>query len=695
MHSVLSIHISVREKEVSETSKSKGEDAMDKRKLHCLAGILSALGLACSSVAGETVTVDNVTDLTNHLDRLNRLNTEAFNASLYDGERHDTIILKPGLYDVSECEMLCSTEAMQGNDYVDGFSHLAISWLTLKGETGDPRDVVIYGNRSNRIVYMWLGTLEGVTISNGYASVDKTINGFRIEKHGAGVAARTATSLVKDCIVVDCEALGSGGALYNCQAKDTVVERCKASANGGGVNCVNPFNGGMIRGCASSRGGGAAVDSYLFGAIVSNNVCVGSGGGIYYGGVSNCLVFANTAQTGGGLANVDAAYDCIISNNVAIRGGGIYDTRAFHVDLVHNLARSPLGNQEVCGGGAYGSGNGKCVVYDSVIAGNACALENSYSDRSGGGGECVDFIRCRIYDNFAYVGAALNFGSAEDCEFSNNVSCGPSGNCHSMVRATTRLAQCDISNQILCSPGHLYSCRIVDYCGEWTLAPGANVYTNGTFVNSRHMKDEELLINNNLNEAHSLRNCLVANNEVWCILSSAGKDQTTEIVNCTIASNVCACMYAGFLPETYPNALLILRNTIIAGNRDASGNDWNFYPRYGDAESSVVIENCMIGPGGWRWMPSAWPIPQGYSWSGLIESNAPRFIGRGNPSHPFSLRRTSPARGKGTVYDWMLDAYDIRGDIDDGRYHRIRDGKVDLGCYQCWLGLKGTVMVIR
>lgn len=668
---------------------------MDKKKSCCLAWILSALGIACPLAAGEIVTVDNVTDLTNHLDRLNRLNTEAFDASLYAGERHDTIILKPGLYDVSGCEMLCSTEAMYGNDYVDSFSHLAVSWLTLKGETGDPRDVVICGNRSNRIVYMWLGTLEGVTISNGYASVDKTINGFRIAKAGAGVASRTMMSMVKDCIVTDCEALGSGGALHNCQAKDTVVERCKAGVHGGGVNCVNPFDGGEIRNCTASKSGGGSVDSSLFGTIVSNNVCSGSGGGVYYGSASNCLVVANTAQTGGGLAKVDAAYDCIISNNVAVKGGGIYDTKAFRVDIVHNIARSPSGNQVVCGGGAYGSGDGECVVSDAVVAGNACGLENSSSDCSGGGGECVDFIRCRIYDNFAYVGAGLNFGSAEDCVFSNNVSCGSSGYCHSMIRATTRLAGCDIRNQILCSPGHLYACRIVDYCGAWTLPPWANAYTNGTFVNKAHMRDGEYLIDCNLDKAHSLTNCLVSNNEVWDILSSAGKGLTTEIVNCTVASNVCVSMYAGFLPNDFPEALLVLRNTIIAGNKDVNGEDCNFRPRYGSDESSVIVENCLIGPGGWRWTPTAWPVPQGHAWSGLIESNAPRFIGRGDPSHPFALRRTSPARGKGTVEGWMADAHDIRGDVDGGRYRRLRDGRVDLGCYQCWVDLKGTVMVLR
>ena len=60
------------------------------------AGLLSLFGFASSLFGGETITVDNVTDLTNHLDRLNRLNAQAFDGSGYKGNRYDTIILKKG-----------------------------------------------------------------------------------------------------------------------------------------------------------------------------------------------------------------------------------------------------------------------------------------------------------------------------------------------------------------------------------------------------------------------------------------------------------------------------------------------------------------------------------------------------------------------------------------------------------------------
>jgi hypothetical protein len=32
---------------------------------------------------------------------------------------------------------------------------------------------------------------------------------------------------------------------------------------------------------------------------------------------------------------------------------------------------------------------------------------------------------------------------------------------------------------------------------------------------------------------------------------------------------------------------------------------------------------------------------------------------------------------------------------DGGKYLRIRDGKVDIGCYQCWLDPAGMKIVIK
>jgi hypothetical protein len=73
----------------------------------------------------------------------------------------------------------------------------------------------------------------------------------------------------------------------------------------------------------------------------------------------------------------------------------------------------------------------------------------------------------------------------------------------------------------------------------------------------------------------------------------------------------------------------------------------------------------------------------------------PKFAMSRDENHPFSPKRTSPLRGRGRPLDWMIGAYDLRGDADGGKYLRLQDGDVDIGCYQCWLDPIGTSIVIR
>ena len=61
----------------------------------------------------------------------------------------------------------------------------------------------------------------------------------------------------------------------------------------------------------------------------------------------------------------------------------------------------------------------------------------------------------------------------------------------------------------------------------------------------------------------------------------------------------------------------------------------------------------------------------------------------GKEPNPYSLKRSSPLRGWGIVLDWMADGTDMVGNP------RLRDGAVDVGCYQCWLDPVSAVFSIR
>ena len=70
----------------------------------------------------------------------------------------------------------------------------------------------------------------------------------------------------------------------------------------------------------------------------------------------------------------------------------------------------------------------------------------------------------------------------------------------------------------------------------------------------------------------------------------------------------------------------------------------------------------------------------------------PGFVGVADPENPFALSRRSPAVAKaGLVEGWMAAATDIRGE----GFPRLRDGKVNIGCYQCWDVARGFSIFVR
>ena len=634
--------------------------------------VLFSYSIAC---AGEVVPVDNVVSLTNELDRLNRLSS-AENKNL-----EHTIILKKGLYDVSGCHMLCDSADTK---YLVSTSHLAIAWVTLKGEEDDPRETVIYGDRSERILYMFGGNVHNLTISNGCRSVGNV--------GGGGVCARNQSSTLSNVVITCCSAKGSGGGVYYAKLYDCTVEKCSSESNGGGVYYSYDVQGGKILGNYAKGGGGGACNSFLYDVHVEDNTTDGDGGGLKWN-MGLCAVkskfIGNTAKNGGGVSSVTNVYDCIISNNIAITGGGVTDSMVRKSDIVHNLARALASSDVIKGGGCYGSENGKCLVYDSLVAGNACALEITEKTITGGGGENVWFYGSTIRDNFAKVGASLHGGLAEDCIISNNVT--PSY--YHNIRLTKSLTRCQIAKESLTSPGAMTSCIVKDYNGKWELPLGVNVYTNGVFENPNPSSETYRLFVNNAGGVFSLTNCLIYGNKVYSILCKDKAGERVNVINCTIADNTNACMFAGFnIQNDGSVSELHLKNTIICKNKYLSNpvNDWNFWPQYGkDAENNLYLENCMIGQGGWL------ENQQFKSCEGLILESDPKFRSVRDSEHPYSLKLISPARGKGTLEDWMLSSYDIRNDADGGKYLRVRDGKVDLGAYQCWLDPMGMSMSIR
>jgi len=68
----------------------------------------------------------------------------------------------------------------------------------------------------------------------------------------------------------------------------------------------------------------------------------------------------------------------------------------------------------------------------------------------------------------------------------------------------------------------------------------------------------------------------------------------------------------------------------------------------------------------------------------------PKFVKDSVPDTPYwSLRHNSPLCGRGDTFDFM------DSDIDLAGKPRLRDGKIDIGCYQCWLNPPGFMLIVR
>ena len=135
--------------------------------------IVAAAGvLAC---CGASRTVNNVTELYDAIEALN------FSSS--------TIYLNKGDYDLSG-------HSMNGIRV----AHIAVTNLTFVGNTGNPEDVVVYGDLSKLVFQLRGGGLQHLTVSNG-------LMGVRTEGSGSHM-----TNMVVTCCS---NPNGSGGGGYS------------------------------------------------------------------------------------------------------------------------------------------------------------------------------------------------------------------------------------------------------------------------------------------------------------------------------------------------------------------------------------------------------------------------------------------------------------------------------------------------
>ena len=671
-----------------------------------------------------------------------------------------SIVLKTGHYDVTDLNLQYFNSSSSYNRMVDSKANFGISYFVLRGETDNPRDVVIYrrdtGDNSLMLMYNYAGRVHNLTLSNCTTTSSYAIGNVNNNAIFSNVVVTCCSSTKSNgngaakngtwyaCQFIGNSAPGAGGALYNgskafdCTfegntatsggaAYSSILSNCTIRANsatsyGGGLgNCVATnctifgnsakYGGGVAGGLSSvyctlvdcvvasntstSTGGGvySAYVGYVSvcGGAVSNNVSGASAGGLYQCSVTGCVVLANHAASSGGgtydcvlsnclvACNVATSYGggcygsardksvigegCVISNNTCgAGGGGAYQSTISDSRVCMNFMDGSDATKYSCGGGV-----NNCTVTRSTIDGNAVVLGKAETNTLGGGSYNSDLTNCLVCNNYVdALGGGIATGTAYGCIISNNVCSGAGGS--NGVRNPTWMANCEIyEDTVDTQQGPVLNCRILNYTNGNVIAEGANVYTNGYIAGAPQL----------VKSYGWFTNCLFAGNHVTTLISHT-KAQHSVFSNCTFADNWYKNATSGFLG---PTNTLTLINCIFARNKNQSGTvDLNFNPSYG----YMALTNCVIGS-----FDSS--VTLVYPMSNIITNNNPRFVDDGSRDS-YALKRSSPAREKGLVQDWMTGALDIR---NDESYPRLRDGKVDIGCYECWLDPAGTQMIIR
>ena len=662
----------------------------------------------------------------------------------------DTVIeLAPGDYPMPAVPTYTNTSAGYASIYVNNQrvrgTGASPADVRLIG-TGETR--VVYGGR--------LSVMENLTITGGRATQYQTsktstrgggyygngmltnciVLGNNADTHGGGVQAGPK---LYDCIVTENQAPYGGGG-HNLTAYHTVFRNNSAGSDGGGVysatlyGCILTNNtadgtGGagydvkyatntLFAANTAAMGGGVGNGNMLECCIISNNYSGGRAGGVYnhsawgctivgnsgtFGGgavgcmLTNCVVTCNKAregyrnQGGGGAYNCELV-GCTVSANVAFgHGGGAFDNTG--VDVISNCTffGNMVSNDTI---NAYGGGlcidagtAVNCIFYgNAAMTGYNATQNKSYTSNGGGVGSddhTGGLMGCLVHDNYAtaYGGGACDMALLTDCIVSNNWSDSYGGNVYG----------CGVSGSevVGASAAYGWACGTVFRDIGRYVAVSNNPYYDG-------MAREKYLYRPYPNCTNCLfrDNHMVESGSAMFTGESANKASfSSSLVNCTIVSNDCAYMFRFFTISDHP---MRVENSLFYKNGDRTGATRRDMTSY-DCNTNALRFACCVyslsylkddNGNGNRYDTSDWfDVGDWHLGEGGLPSD-PGFVGAKDPIHPYSLRTSSPLLGLAPVADWMATAFDIRGE----GYPRIRDGKVDIGCYQCWLNPKGLTI---
>ena len=453
-------------------------------------GRMLATGVAMVSFGARAITtnVSTVAELAGALEYLNEKHSPS-----------DTVILEPGHYALDDLHLQYWHKTY--GRWEEGNSHLGLSYFTMRGKTGNPRDVVLYLERPDTntlsMIYSYVGGVRDLTISNFTASSRSAcgnVNNSSIYSNvvvttcsGAKQGSAANNGLWQDCWFEDCSATTYGGAIGGAaKLVGCTVTNCTCGNQGGGV-----FKAVMtdctIADCSSETEGGGAYQAVLTGCMIRN--CTSPlGGGAHLGALTNCWIEGCSADNGGGVSTA-TLYDCVVTNNTATTaGGGLHAVNGSYTAekcrIVGNTAgtmggganESSLTDCLVAGNSArqYGGGvSGKSagttasyVLTDCVVSNNTLSGTFTSADKNSPGGAGAIFVTLNggrvtmnllsIDDsekNFYAYGGGIYSCTATDVTIDGNAVTGTCKNTQGGGAANSTLLRCRVLNNIAATLG--------------------------------------------------------------------------------------------------------------------------------------------------------------------------------------------------------------------------------------------------
>lgn len=442
------------------------------------------------------------------------------------------------------------------------------------------------------------------------------------------------------------------------------------------------------------RGGGLCLGdaSCVCEDCVFDGCYAGQGACIYGGGEARGCVFKNSnaveSNSGCAVCSVNAVYDSLFDSNArgSLRGCSVTASNCVFVANWHSGSSGLLLHHT---GG----------LVDCVFSNNTSVCVYMHGDKY----MPKEITRCVFWNNSDSTYAAGIGGTVpctvpvKDCTFVGSLP---------VSNVTAKISGCKFrtgnSKGILADCSNVADCDF-DGCDG---VGGTRLEGNGTTdsiaafsnCNLERCTIHEVNIRHGalFRNVHLMKDCLVIGSTTWGSASAGGflltDGMNVEVVNCTFTTN---SMSSGVYANTSTGTLKLQNCLFYNNNVSGKGyrqRDWI------EPDGLVYMDHCFFkAPGDWSEYGVTATSVAKWDGGGSLNfygdwSTAPRFMkdertGAGAP--PYAIHRKSLCIGKGAVQDWMSTATDLAGNP------RLRDGKVDIGCYENWDPVPGMMLLLR